>query len=160
MDSKQTRREFCGMTCRAAAVAAAGGLLSVLAGCGGGGSGSPTAPGGSAEALPVVQGSASGGTITVNVAGTALATVGALAVVRSSGTSALVARTGAATFAAFTTVCTHESNQITATSGQLFVCTVHGSRFDTNGAVAQGPASRPLRSFATQFANDVLTISV
>ncbi len=161
MDSKeQTRRQFCARTCQVASVLALGGALAAtLESCGGGG-GSPTSPGGSASALPTVSGTLSGSTITVTVTGTALATTGTLALVRTSGGDVLAARTGASTFTALSAGCTHQACEITGYAGQVFVCPCHGSRFDANGQVVNGPAVSPLRQFQTQFANDVLTISV
>lgn len=32
--------------------------------------------------------------------------------------------------------------------------------FSTSGAVQRGPANRPLRAYATRFADDILTISL
>lgn len=141
-------------------MAALGALAAALESCGGG-SGSPTSPGGggSAAALPIVSGSVSGNTIAVTVTGTALATTGALALVRTSSGDVLVARTGADTFVSLSAGCTHQSCEITGYSGQSFVCPCHGSRFDTSGKVVQGPAATALRQFQAQFANDVLTIS-
>ena len=72
----------------------------------------------------------------------------------------LVAHTAADTFTAVTATCTHESCTITGFTGQAFVCPCHGSRFSTSGVVQNGPATRSLRSFATRFASNVLTISV
>jgi len=40
-----------------------------------------------------------------------------------------------------------------------YVCPCHGSRFDTSGRVLNGPVSRSLRQYQTQFANGVLTIT-
>ena len=39
-----------------------------------------------------------------------------------------------------------------------YVCPCHGSQYSTSGAVLNGPATQPLRQFATQFTNNVLTI--
>jgi cytochrome b6-f complex iron-sulfur subunit len=156
----QTRRQFCARTCSAAAVAALGtAFAGVLQGCGGGGS--PTSPGGgvSAASLPQVTGAASGGSITVSVDGTALAPVGSLALVRSSIGDVLVARTGTETFSAVSSACTHQACEITAYSGQAFVCPCHGSQFDASGRVLAGPARTSLRQYTTQFASGVLTIS-
>jgi len=159
----QTRRKFCTRTCSAAALAALGGVFtSVLQGCGGGGS-SPTSPGGgggSAASLPTVNGTVSGRSVTVAIdAGSPLAATGAAALVRSSLGDFLVARTAADAFSALTAVCTHQSCTITGISGQTFVCSCHGSRFDPSGAVVNGPAQAALRTFPTQFAGNVLTIS-
>jgi cytochrome b6-f complex iron-sulfur subunit len=158
-EQKQTRRHFCTHTCRAAAVAALGGTLAtLLESCGGGSS--PTSPGGGGAAyLPIVSGTASGSTITVTVTGTPLATAGTLALVRTSAGEVLVARTGADTFMALSATCTHQACEITAYSGQDFLCPCHGSQFDTSGQVVQGPAFVPLPQFHTQWANDVLTIT-
>jgi len=160
MDSSdETRRQFCARTCQLATVAALGGALAAALESCGGGSGSPTSPGGVGAALPVVNGTLSGSTITVTVTGTALATAGALALVRTSAGDVLAARPAADTFVAFSAGCTHQACEITGYAGQVFVCPCHGSRFDTGGQVVNGPASSPLRQFPTQFANDVLTIT-
>jgi cytochrome b6-f complex iron-sulfur subunit len=163
-DSDQTRREFCGTACRALTVAALGGsMASLLQACGGGGSSSPTGTSGSfgGSALPSVNGTAVSGGVTVDVAaGSPLATVGGAALVRSSSGTFLVARTGQDTFSALTARCTHESCTITDVSNQTYVCPCHGSRYTQSGQVQNGPATRNLRSFATRFASDVLTITL
>lgn len=159
----RTRRQFCAQTCSAAALAAIGGVVTgVLQGCGGGGS-SPTSPGGgggAAASLPTVNGTVSGRAVTVTIdAGSPLAATGGAALVRSSLGDFLVARTAADAFSALTAVCTHQSCTITGISGQTFVCSCHGSRFDPNGGVVNGPAQAALRPFSTQFAVNVLTIN-
>ena len=46
---------------------------------------------------------------------------------------------------AFTSVCTHSGCTRNWTfPSDLFECTCHGSRFDTNGQVVRGPAGSPL----------------
>jgi len=45
--------------------------------------------------------------------------------------------------------CTHADNQLTPT-GNGFKCTLHGSTFDTEGKVTQGPAERPLTKYPTE----------
>ena len=151
----QTRREFCRGTCQAAGLAAIG---AALAACGGGG---PTSASGlgSLASLPQVSGTGASGSITVTVTGTALANVGALALVRSSVGDVLVARTASEAFTALASICTHQTCEITAYSGSTFVCPCHGSQFNTSGKVLGGPAPTSLRQYATAFANDVLTIT-
>jgi len=152
----QTRRQFCVGTCSTAALAALG---SALAACGGGGSPTGSSGGASFSSLPQVNGTGATGSITVNVAGTALAQVGALALVRSSVGDVLVARTGDAAFTALASICTHQNCEITAFSGSTFVCPCHGSQFNAAGKVLAGPAPTALRQYTTTFANDVLTIT-
>jgi cytochrome b6-f complex iron-sulfur subunit len=72
----------------------------------------------------------------------------------------LVARTAPDAFSAVTSTCTHEVCTITGFENETYVCPCHGSRFDTGGRVVTGPATRPLRSFATRFSGDVLTITL
>lgn len=161
--TQPTRREFCAQACQMASAAAlAGSMGALLPGCGGGG-GSIT--GGSlppdVPALSTLSATTASGAATVNIdAGSPLAAVGSAALVQSPGGLILVARTGPDTFTAVTATCTHESCTITGFTGQSFVCPCHGSRFSTSGAVQNGPATRSLRSFATRFAGNVLTISV
>ena len=161
--TEQTRRQFCAQACQiASAAAVAGSLGTLLQACGGGG-GSIT--GGSlppdVPALSTLTATAANGGVTVNIdAGSPLAAVGSAALVQSPSGLILVAHTAADTFTAVTATCTHESCTITGFTGQAFVCPCHGSRFSTSGVVQNGPATRSLRSFATRFASNVLTISV
>jgi Rieske Fe-S protein len=162
MESKQqTRREFCGQTCRVASVAALGAALAtVLESCGGGAS--PTSPGGggSVSSLPTVNGTASGNAIVLTIdAGSPLSSVGGAALVRSSLGDVLVARTAQDSFTALSAVCTHEAREISGLSGQRYVCSFHGSEFDFAGNVVVGPASRALRQYNAQLAGSQLTIS-
>jgi cytochrome b6-f complex iron-sulfur subunit len=161
MESKgQTRRQFCGNTCRIASVAALGAALApILESCGG--AGSLTGPGGgNFSALPTVNGTASNGTIVVTIdANSPLAAVGSAALVHSSAGDVLVAHTGQGTFNALSAICTHQACEITGWGGSAFVCPCHGSTFDTSGRVLGGPAFASLRQYATQFADTTLTIS-
>jgi len=162
--TEQTRRQFCAQACQMASAAAlTGSMGALLQGCGGGGGGSIT--GGSlpsdVPALATLSATAASGGVTLNIdAGSPLSAVGSAALVQSSSGLLLVAHTGPDTFTAVTATCTHENCTITGFTGQSYVCPCHGSRFGTSGAVQNGPATRSLRSFATRFASNVLTISV
>ena len=135
-------------------------VASLIEGCGG--KGSPTGPGGggSVPSLATVSGTSAGGTVTVsNVSGTALGTVGTSALVQAGNNNVLVTRTAENAFTAVTAVCTHEQCVITGIQSGTFVCPCHGSQYSTTGAVRQGPATRSLQAFTTQFTNNVLTIT-
>ena len=148
----QTRRQFCA---QAAGFAALGGAFTILQGCGG----SPTSPS-NVPALPIVSGTRVTGGVTVAVdSGSPLSAVGGAALVQSSGGNFLVAHTAAESFVALTSICTHETCTITGFGSQTYVCPCHGSTFDVNGRVLAGPAPSALRSFPTQFAAGVLTIT-
>ena len=148
-----TRREFCVRTCQAVSLLT---IDAVLQGCGG----SPTSPS-SAPPLPTISGSIVSGALAVTIAtGSPLLSVGSAALVQSSAGMFLVARTGQDSFTAVTAVCTHEGCNVTGFENQTYVCPCHGSAFNTSGSVVRGPASSPLRQFATRFANNVLTITV
>ena len=78
-------------------------------------------------------------------AGNASATsVGTIAVVPNA--PALLARDERGLYA-MTITCTHEGCDVTPQGGTLF-CPCHGSRFDNEGKVLQGPAGSPLVHFA------------
>lgn len=63
-------------------------------------------------------------------------------------------------FVALTSVCTHSGCDRNWTFGSSrFTCTCHGSVFDSNGRVLQGPAASPLTQFATQINGTTLVIS-
>ena len=111
--------------------------------------------------MSIVNGSASSGAVVVQIeSASPLATVGGAAQVRSSGGVFLVARTAQESFTALTATCTHEACTVTGFDSSAFICPCHGSRFNTSGRVLTGPATSSLRTFATQFSNNVLTITL
>ena len=150
----RTRREFCAEACGAVGLAALGGALQA---CGGGGlTGASSVP-----ALPSMSASAGNGAVTLAIdASSPLASVGSAALVQSPSGLFLVARTGQDSFTALTSICTHRVCTITNYESRTYVCPCHGSRFDTSGRVTNGPAVRALRSYATRFSGDVLTITL
>jgi Rieske Fe-S protein len=157
MDSPKTsRRDFCAHAISLVTAA------SLIEGCGS--KGNPAGPGGGGTNIPAlatINASVAGGTVTVtNVSGTSLANVGSAALVQAGGSKILVTRSGQDSFTAVTAVCTHEQCDVSGFESGVFVCPCHGSRYTTSGAVVQGPATRPLASFSTQFTNNVLTITV
>src|SRR6476646_5597076 len=148
-----SRRAFCTQACQTASCLA---LAALAQACGGSGGG--TGPSNIPQ-LSTVNGTPNGTAVQVQIdSSSPLAAVGSAAMVRSSSGLFLVARTGDQTFTALTSTCTHQTCTITGFDGTDFVCPCHGSRFTTSGRVVNGPASAPLRTFNTAFANNVLTI--
>jgi Rieske Fe-S protein len=122
-------------------------------------SGTPTSPT-LAPALAVVSGTRVNGGVTVAIdAASPLAAVGGAALVQTSAGNFLVGRTAQDTFVALSAICTHQTCTINGFENQTYVCPCHGSSFDINGRVLVGPAAAPLRQYASQFANGVLTIT-
>jgi Rieske Fe-S protein len=90
----------------------------------------------------------------------ALANVDSAALVESIAGVFLVARTGTTTFTAIDATCTHEGCTVNSVNGATYVCPCHGSRYNRNGQVTNGPARASLRQYSTSFANDTLTIAL
>jgi Rieske Fe-S protein len=55
--------------------------------------------------------------------------------------------------------CTHQGAELQVAGDQL-TCPAHGSEFDKNGTVTQGPAAMNLRSFPVSISNDQLFIDL
>jgi Rieske Fe-S protein len=55
--------------------------------------------------------------------------------------------------------CTHADNELINT-GRGFVCSLHGSQFDKEGAVKKGPAERPLHKYKTEETKTEVIISI
>ena len=154
-DDCLSRRDF--LTKSSLAVASAAALA---AGCGDGQFG-PTAQ-------PVTRGGVSLKVSTLP----GLSTTGQLVKIPSNirdaaGLPVLIAvkRTGATTFAAVSTVCTHQQCEVNITGG-IFECPCHGSRFDADGSVTRQPigtggSATNLPTYTTKYdgATDTLTIS-
>jgi cytochrome b6-f complex iron-sulfur subunit len=151
-----SRRRFCLQACLVASLGAAGVLLES---CGGGNPAGPSS--GNASALPIVSGSAGTNVVTLTVdSSSPLANVGSAALVQAGNVALLVAHTAQNTFTAMSSICTHAACQITGYTGSSFICPCHGSQFSTSGQVLNGPAAVSLRTFSTQFAGNVLTITL
>ena len=150
-----SRRKFCAGACQAVSGAT---LATIFSGCSGGDS--PTSPSGRAVDLGVSQGRFANSAVSVDVAGSALANVGGAVLVESIAGVFLVSRTGDQSFVAVDAVCSHQSCTVTGIDGTTYVCPCHGSRYDRNGRVVQGPATASLRQFSTSFASGVVTINL
>jgi cytochrome b6-f complex iron-sulfur subunit len=107
-----------------------------------------------------VAGSVNGRTISVTIDGASpLATVDSAAILQTSLGTFLIARVAQDSFNVLTAICTHEACTITGFSNSQFACPCHGSRYTTAGVVANGPATRALQQFASQFAGGILTFT-
>ena len=53
--------------------------------------------------------------------------------------------------------CTHADNQLTPV-GNGFKCNLHGSTFDNEGRVTNGPAEHPLKKYQTEVLSDQIII--
>src|ERR1700744_5131992 len=53
--------------------------------------------------------------------------------------------------------CTHADNQLTPT-GNGFSCSLHGSAFNKEGQVTQGPAEQSLKKYQTEIISDQIII--
>ena len=63
-------------------------------------------------------------------------------------------------FLALSDICTHQGCEVGwAEVDNLFECPCHGSRFDLQGNVSNGPANRPLNQFQTKVVNGRLLVS-
>lgn len=150
-DDCLSRREFLSRSTVAVAGAAA-----LAAGCGDGQFG-PTALKGTTTAVTIKVSTLPG-----------LATIGQLVKLPQSGGNAgapiliAVKRTGTATFAAFSTVCTHQGCE-TNIKGTLIECPCHLAQYDFDGRVTRQPfvgSATNLPAYTTRYdaTTDTLTI--
>jgi cytochrome b6-f complex iron-sulfur subunit len=158
---KLTRREFFVKTCQGAAVIAVPTLLSsIIEGCS---NNSNPVSNPSSSGLQTINASAKNNVITLTVdSSSPLSAVGSAALIQFSNGNLLIDRSDQNTFNALSAICTHQGCLINYydSGNKQFVCPCHGSRFGLNGQVVQGPASRPLSQYQTQFNNNQLSISV
>lgn len=61
------------------------------------------------------------------------------------------------TYTALLLRCTHADNQLTPT-GNGFTCNLHGSKFDHEGHVTNGPAARDLKKYRTEVVSNQIII--
>ncbi len=63
------------------------------------------------------------------------------------------------TFLALVMMCSHAGHPLVK-SGSGYYCTLHGSRFNGDGTVGTGPASKPLLHLPTKIVNDTLELTL
>lgn len=80
--------------------------------------------------------------------------------ITKSSANILVVNINGSTYRAFSSVCTHTgcTDSWTFSSSQ-FICNCHGSRFNTQGQVVNGPATSDLPEYGTSVSDDTLTIT-
>ena len=72
----------------------------------------------------------------------------------------VAADNNASSFDALSLVCTHEGCGMNyQENNQILFCPCHGSKFDLNGNVLQGPATRPVTKYTVAINNTTLTVS-
>lgn len=157
---KITRREFFTKTIQGVAlIIIPSAMSSFLESC----TNQITNPANPGSNLQSINSASSNGNIILNIdSSSPLFNAGTAAIINYQSGSVLVDHPSGNTFNALSSVCTHQGcivSTFDAGSGQ-FVCPCHGSRYDVNGKVTQGPASAPLTKYQTQFSNEKLTIKV
>ncbi len=72
----------------------------------------------------------------------------------------IVIRSTDTVYLALSKVCTHSQCTVTYNSTNKDIpCPCHGSKFTTNGAVVNGPATSPLKKYDVKLNGNILTIS-
>lgn len=134
---------------RRAVVAGAGavalGTTLVVAGCSSSGSNAPTDSGSG--------GGASGGA----VGAASEVPVGSAKIFDDQGI--VVTQATAGSYAGFSTVCPHQGCSVARVEGASIECPCHGSRFNLDGSVAQGPATRGLSPKAVTVSGGQITVA-
>ena len=157
---KITRRNFFLRTAQSTLVLAMPAVFSsLMESC----ASNPTGPSGSAGGLQSIQGTTSGLNVIVSVdSSSPISKTGTAALVNFSNGSVLVDHPSTNVFNALSSICTHQGCQINGydSGSNQFVCPCHGSRFDVNGQVTQGPAGTPLQKYQTSISGTQLIIKV
>jgi cytochrome b6-f complex iron-sulfur subunit len=157
---KLSRREFFIKSAGAVVVVTSSGLISsIITSC----SNNSTGPADSTP-LSTIQGTVVNNEITLTLASSPIAdkNTRALVLYNNGNSAILVEHNSDDTYKALSGICTHQSCIVTGFDGNnnRFVCPCHGSQFDLNGNVAQGPANRKLSEYTTRVENNSLIITL
>lgn len=89
-----------------------------------------------------------------------LGVVGGMAAVGTVNVSPVaIVRTGQSSYIALSRICTHQTCVIDLVSNG-FSCPCHGSRFNSQGSVVNGPATRPLSRLSAVLSADGTSLTV
>jgi len=98
-----------------------------------------------------------------NNANAALREIDGARVITVDGRRLLIVRTAELTFVVLSAVCTHAGCTVHYAAGSRDVaCPCHGSTFDLDGSVTNGPAQSPLDVFAARYdaTSDIVTVTI
>ncbi len=137
------RKDFIRTACSVCLVLGAGASLLELTGC---------------SALPIYKTAITDNKITVPVS---LFANTPLQIIRPAGFDYDIAlrKETDGSYHALLLRCTHADNQLVST-GSTFVCNLHGSVFDSEGGVKQGPAEQPLKKLPALLNADNIIIKL
>ena len=157
---KITRREFFIRSAGAVVVVSSSGILSsILTSC----SDNPTDPT-NGTPLATIQGTVINNEISIVIASSPIENKNTRALVKynNGNGSILVEHNSDDTYKALSGICTHQNCVVSEFDGSnnVFICPCHGSQFDLNGNVKQGPATVKLGSYSTRVENGSLIISL
>lgn len=112
--------------------------------------------------LPTASSTSCGGGICIDTsqtANTALATAGGALLVDGLSDTIMVIRASDTSVVAVSAICTHAGCSMNFDSAQAqIVCPCHGSVFNEQGSVVNGPARRPLKVYAATLSGTTITI--
>jgi len=157
---KITRREFFIKSAGAVVVVSSSGILSsILTSC----SDNPTDPT-NGTPLTTIQGTVVNNEISIAIASSPIENKNTRALVKynNGNGSILVEHNSDDTYKALSGICTHQNCVVSEFDGSnnVFICPCHGSQFDLNGNVKQGPATTKLSNYSTRVENGSLIISL
>lgn len=136
------RRKFVKQTCSLCLAAGSGMLVASLASCG--------------AALPVYKTAVADNRVTVPInlfTGTDFQLIQPKSMYYNIG----LKKEKDGNYTALLLRCTHADNQLIP-AGNGFRCTLHGSTFDKEGAVTNGPAQNPLKKYTTEIQDNNIII--
>lgn len=94
-----------------------------------------------------------------DVANAALNNVGGSLIKSVSGVSVIIINIGGNTFSALSRTCPHANCLVNYdAAAQKLPCPCHGSKFDLNGTVLNGPATKSLVKYNTSLTGSVLRV--
>jgi len=157
---KITRREFFLKSAGAIVVVSSSGIIgSVITSC----SDNSTNPVNTTP-LSTIQGTVVNNEISIAIASSPIENKNTRALVKynNGSGSILVEHNSDDTYKALSGICTHQNCTVSEFDGSnnVFVCPCHGSQFDLNGNVKQGPATTKLRSYNTRVENNTLIVTL
>ena len=157
---KISRRDFFIKSAGAVLVVSSSGLISsIITSC----SNNSTGPVNTTP-LSTIQGTVVNNEIAITLTSSPVAdkNTRALVLYNNGSNAIIVEHNSDDTFKAISGICTHQSCIVSGFDGSSsrFICPCHGSQFDLNGNVAQGPANRKLSEYATRVENNSLIITL